>query len=53
MHRLKSANQDKIKARSQTIMEEKGKEPANQSNVHASSQPIRENDRLEVSQSED
>ena len=30
MHRLKSGNQDKIKARSQPIMEENGQKSANQ-----------------------
>ena len=43
MHRLKSANQDKIKARSQPIMEEKGQESANQSKGQAGSQPFRTN----------
>ena len=51
MHRLKSAKQDKIKARSQPIMEEKGQESANQSKGQAQSQPIRTNNQVGVSQS--
>ena len=52
MHRLKSGNQDKIKARSQPTMEEKGQGSANQSKGQARSQPIRTNNRVEFSQSE-
>ena len=51
MHRLKLANQDKIKARSKPIMEEKGQESASQTKGQAGGQPMRTKNQVGVSQS--